>query len=123
MHNWLLAGPWYRQQSLGGGVVDRSQRPIIQKYASSDFASEIVKDPEHSLRFVGEDLINNDSLAPNEPVTPTTPGVSNNALKLFLGSHSRFYVVVCELHCDAPGYPNVDRNKVAEAGFVVDANR
>lgn len=119
MHNWLLAGPWYRRQSLGGGVAERSQRPIIQKYASSDFASEIIKDPEHSLRFVGEDFINNDNLATNDPVTPTTPGVTNNVLKLFLGSHSRFYVVVCELHCNAPGYPNVARDKVAEAGFVV----
>jgi len=119
VHNWLLAGPWYRQNSLGGGAVKRSQRPIIQKYASSDFATEIITDPEHSLRFVGEDFVNSDSLLPNDPVTPTTPGVAHNSLKLFLGSHSRFYVVVCELHCDAPGYPNVSRDKVAEAGFVV----
>lgn len=119
MHNWLLAGPWYRRQSLGGGVVQRSQRPIIQKYASSDFATEIISDPKRSLRFVGEDFVNNNALPPNDPVTPLTVGVANNSLKLFLDSHSRFYVVVCELHCDAPGYPNVSRNKVAEAGFVI----
>ncbi|MDX2418974.1 MAG: hypothetical protein QNK19_16070 [Xanthomonadales bacterium] len=119
MHNWLLAGPWYRQQSLGGGAAARSQRPIIQKYASSDFATEIITDPEHSLRFVGEDFVNNISLPPNDPVTPVTPGVGNNSLKLFLDSHSRFYVVVCELHCDAAGYPNVAREQVAEAGFVI----
>ncbi len=118
-HNWLLDGPWYRQQSLGGGAVSRSQRPIIQKYASSDFATEIITDPEHSLRFVGEDFVNNFSLPPNDPVTPSTPGVSNNSLKLFLDTHSRFYVVVCELHCDTAGYPDVDRKQVAEAGFVV----
>jgi hypothetical protein len=119
VHNWLLAGPWYRRQSLGGGAVQRSQRPIIQKYASSDFATEIISDPERSLRFVGEDFVNNNALAPNDPVAPLTAGVANNSLKLFLDSHSRFYVVVCELHCDAPGYPNVSRNKVAEAGFVI----
>jgi hypothetical protein len=27
--------------------------------------------------------------------------------------------LVCELHCDAPGFPNVDRKQVCEAGFVV----
>jgi hypothetical protein len=28
-------------------------------------------------------------------------------------------MVVCELHCDAAGFPSVDRNEVCEAGFVV----
>lgn len=39
--------------------------------------------------------------------------------KLFLPVHDRHYLVVCELHCDVPGFPAVDRRQVCQAGFVV----
>lgn len=39
--------------------------------------------------------------------------------KLFLPAHDRHYFVVCELHCDLPGLPGVDRAQVCQAGFVV----
>ena len=39
--------------------------------------------------------------------------------KIFLPTHSRFYLIVFELHCDRPGFPSVRRECVAQAGFVV----
>lgn len=39
--------------------------------------------------------------------------------KLFLPIHDRHYLVVCELHCDVPGFPSADRAEVCQAGFVV----
>src|SRR5213075_307178 len=39
--------------------------------------------------------------------------------KLYLATHKRFYLVVCELHCDTIGFPNAARTDACEAGFVV----
>ncbi|WLE98049.1 MAG: hypothetical protein QTN59_04255 [Candidatus Electrothrix communis] len=115
---WKLGGPWYRQESIGG-PAEHGSRPILQKYASADFVNRFLKEPQKSLKFIEEDFIdriNNNSIY--APVSPPTrqPG---DALKLFLDSHSRFYLVVCELHCQAPGSPPVARDQVCEAGFVV----
>src|SRR5207253_2258648 len=38
---------------------------------------------------------------------------------LFLDTHKRFYLVVCELHCDVAGLPNANPDEVCETGFVV----
>jgi hypothetical protein len=39
--------------------------------------------------------------------------------KIFLDTHKRFYLVVCQIHCDAPGFPRAVREDVCQAGFVV----
>ncbi|NOY61982.1 MAG: hypothetical protein GXP10_02300 [Gammaproteobacteria bacterium] len=120
-HNWTLVGPWYRETSLGGAPPPRSQRPIIQKYAADNFADAFIKEPQLSLRFTCEDFSNNSCSDPFIPVASTADGEGRHrgALKLFHGAHSRFYVVTCELHCDAAGFPSVAREQVCEAGFVV----
>ena len=69
------------------------------------------------------------NLLPRVPPIPLLKGkkqnLSNNLLKntgirkLFLDSHKRFYLVVCELHCDMPGFPSVNRDQVCEAGFAI----
>ncbi|QNM98653.1 hypothetical protein [Chitinimonas koreensis] len=65
------------------------------------------------------------------PVKPTdvTPAILKNLhrsrlvpsdlRKLYLPIHDRHYLVVCELHCDVPGFPSVARGEVCQAGFVV----
>lgn len=45
--------------------------------------------------------------------------VPSTLRKLYLPLHDRHYLVVCELHCDVPGFPSVARNEVCQAGFVV----
>lgn len=118
-HDWSLVGPWYRKDTIGGGAVKHSAKPILQKYASSDFANGFIKEPQKSLKFVGEDFVTSSALPLNDPVAPGDPRLSKNFLKLFLDTHSRFYLVVCELHCDRPGFPSTSRDKVANAGFVI----
>ncbi|MDO6710287.1 hypothetical protein Q4567_06110 [Aliiglaciecola sp. 2_MG-2023] len=123
-HPWKLVGPWYRPSSLGGYAVtktalNRFSAPIIQKYADANFANNLVNEPQHSLRFNSEDFVQPFSGDPNQVITPIERAQSHTPLKLYLDTHSRFYVVVCELHCDVAGFPQVERNKVCEAGFVV----
>lgn len=120
-HPWTLVGPWYRSHSLGGSVGNKASRPIVQKYAAADFVDRILAEPQQSLRFVAEDFVNPISWDRHALVNPQSAmlKLANEPLKLFLDTHSRFYLVVCELHCQAPGFPSVQRDKVCEAGFVV----
>ena len=65
---------------------------------------------------------------PDPPLDPKYPPPESVAKpgtvrKLFLDTHKRFYLVVCELHCDAPGFPSTTRDQVCEAGFVVRRRR
>jgi hypothetical protein len=65
---------------------------------------------------------------PNPPLDPKFPPPESIAKpgtvrKLFLDSHKRHYLVVCELHCDAPGFPTTTRDQVCEVGFVVRRRR
>jgi hypothetical protein len=124
-HPWQLVGPWYRWPTPGVPSTGRSSPPILQKYETSDFVNEFLKDPQHSLVF----LENVFEVTPRVPPLPLLNGrkqsFSDNMLlntgirKLFLDTHKRFYLMVCELHCDMAGFPTVDRGEVCEAGFVV----
>lgn len=116
-HPWALVGPWYRSDSIGGVPANgRSPRPILQKYAAPSFVDEFLKEPQRSLKFVAEDFLNKLSLDRFKLVTQDLP---SDQMKLFLDAHSRFYLVVCELHCLTAGFPSVQRDKVCQAGFVV----
>ena len=127
-HPWLLVGPWYRWPTPGVPSTGRVAAPVIQKYETADFVNEFLKNPQHSLAFLeAEDRVF--EVTPRVPPIPLLNGkrrsFSDNVMhntgirKLFLDSHKRFYLVVCELHCDAAGFPMVNRNQVCEAGFVV----
>ena len=118
-HPWKLTGPWYRGESIGGVAGGRHSAPIFQKYAASDFANRIVDEPQRSLKFVSEDFANRLTYDPNHVITRALRQQNPEHLKLFLDLHSRFYIVVCSLHCDVAGFPMVKRDQVCEAGFVV----
>jgi hypothetical protein len=120
-HDWLLIAPWYRWGRQG--VPARETRPELQKYETSDLVNVFLRDPQRSLKFGDEDLVATLSTPPPEsglkrrlagPVLSRT-----TTRKLFLDIHKRFYLVVCELHCDAPGLPNARAADVCEAGFVI----
>jgi hypothetical protein len=102
-HPWILTGPWYRWSDPCDPAVGRAARPVFQKFDGSDFVNGFLKDPQRSLKFL-------------DPEDLTAPG---GVRKLYLDGHKRFYLVVCELHCDLPGFPNASRDDVCEAGFVV----
>ncbi len=118
-HPWKLTGPWYRGDSVGGVMGGRNSVPIIQKYAASDFANRIVREPQQSLKFVSEDFVERLTSDPNQVITLPIRKKNHERLKLFLDLHSRFYIVVCSLQCDVAGFPKVSREQVCEAGFVV----
>lgn len=109
-HPWVLTGPWYRWADPQDANIGRQERPVFQKYDSSDLVNEFLADPQLSLKFV----------EPDDWVASTGSGGGTGSLrKLYLDTHKRFYLVVCELHCDLGGFPNASRDDVCEAGFVI----
>jgi|RhiMetdeSRZDD1v2_1073273.scaffolds.fasta_scaffold63859_3 hypothetical protein len=145
-HPWKLVAPWYRwQRQLDEeGLSPRQTRPVFQKFDQADFVKGFVRDPQHSLKFSDDvDRVFNVSLTdapappPKSPLagkftrlfvpTPASgPPVAKDATlvptgirKLYLATHKRHYVVVCELHCDAPGFPTVTPDQVCQTGFVI----
>lgn len=132
---------------LLGNSLPSAARPSIQKFDSADFVNAFLKDPQRSLRFNDDDLVvvyeqiaklTSGPLAgkfprlvsprgaPGEelPVPPAESVAKPGTMrKLFLDTHKRFYLVVCELHCDGPGFPNARRDEACEVGFVVRRRR
>jgi hypothetical protein len=127
-HTWKLVGPWYRWPRPGLPSAGRGSRPVFQKYDGPTFVAEFLKDPQHSLKFLDEDFVH--QVKPLSPLDPATYQNKPRRLsdlgyfptttrKLFLDTHKRFYLVVCELHCDTAGFPSVKRDEVCDAGFVI----
>ena len=150
-HPWTVTAPWYAWSLAGVPRAGRGTAPLIQKFASDDFVNQFIKDPQHSLVF--DDDIDQaytaqlvqaqpgqfaDKIAALFPSkadgTPFNTGdaisnlrksrlVGTGVRKLYLPSHARHYLVVCELHCDEPGLPAPARGSVCQAGFVVRRRR
>ncbi len=127
--DWMVVAPWWKWSDPSDPQVGRLTRPVFQKYETSDIANEFIKDPQHCLKFVAEDLVH--SLQPAPSIVQRTDGRKRrfseqiyapdgtNTRKVFLDTHKRFYLVVCELHCDAPMLPRAAPARVCQVGFVV----
>jgi hypothetical protein len=130
--DWMIVAPWW-QWTDPAAVPDlhagRLSRPVFQKYDSPKLVNDFLADPQRCLKFVDDDLVH-----ARRPALPIPLGSNKkprrlseeiyvpdgtNTRKIFLDTHKRFYLVVCEMHCDGPGFPKVARNKVCEAGFVI----
>jgi len=143
-HPWMLVAPWYRwqRQLAEESLTPRRTRPVFQKFDRSDFAKEFTRDPQRSLRFLGQvDRVYNVHSSPATKLggkfarlyapKPREPGkpksderlisslVPTGLRKLYLDIHKRYYLVVCELHCDAPGFPAVTPDQACQGGLVV----
>lgn len=103
-HPWLLLGPRYRWPDPDRLASGRTSAPALQAFASPGFVDEFLREPQRSLRDRSDDH-------------------EDGTRKLFLAGHRRFYIVACELHCNAPGLPPVTRDQVCEAGFVIRRHR
>jgi hypothetical protein len=139
-----LVAPWYywrRQISDEHSASSpRDTRPTFQKFKQSDFVPGFLPDPQHSLKFKDEvDRVysvnftdstvppgplagKNASLYPGDPDHPgqkKTTLVRGSLRKIFLDTHLRYYAIVCELHCDEPGFPSASASAVCQAGFVI----
>ncbi len=119
-HKWMIVAPGY---AIGSGKSARASVPIIQKYDTSDLVNAFLKDPTKSMAFDdaddGEDLVHRVQQSTRVNKFFNLDYVATRTRKLFLDTHKRFYLVVCEVHCDAFGFPRVDRDAICEAGFVV----
>ncbi len=124
--DWRLVAPWWKW----GAQEGRATGPALQKYDTSDFVTDFLANPQRSLVIDDVDDRVQKLVSKPAPVfggrlraladaelQPTT------TMKLFLPTHKRFYLVVCELHCEHAGFPNANRNEVCEAGFVVRRRR
>ena len=120
VHDWRLVAPWWHWPltSASNPADVRTSAPVFQKYDRPDAANALLEDPQRRLAFQPD----------SDQVATVSPGLTAFQLptrevgdlrKLYLDSHHRQYLVVCSLHCDAPGFPNVDRGTVCQAGFVV----
>lgn len=149
-HSWRLVGPWYRWPRPGLPEDGRVSRPAIQKFAGDDFIAEFLARPQRSLKYDERiDVVNNFDLVSNKSrlagrlagflrlgadgrPLDAAAGLSegyrarlapSTLRKLYQPAHDRHYLITCELHCDAPGFPRVDRRQVCQAGFVVRRRR
>lgn len=142
-HPWRLVGPWYywqRQIEAGAAANVRDTRPAFQKFDQSTFVDSFIQQPQHSLKFVDTIdqlfavdfidvpaaaslsksislFISKDSEGRLQPKQPRL--VARGLRKLFLATHKRYYAVVCQLHCDLPGFPSGMSDEPCQAGFVV----
>ncbi|MDX1997419.1 MAG: hypothetical protein SF066_06840 [Thermoanaerobaculia bacterium] len=120
-HPWLLTAPWYRWSAPGVPAAGRGSAPVIQKYGAPSFVTEFLAEPQKSLLWTEADQVHRVEVRNPRPKFSLSPlvRVPTDRRKLFLDIHSRFYLVVVELHCDQPGLPAVTRDQIASAGFVV----
>lgn len=138
-HALELVSPWYlwkdvqrRPDTPEENLLGRGSKPTFQKYDNGDMVNAFLKDPEGSLEWDPEDDVCSE-LADSDPkdkknrilftrmfkrlVTRKVDGAEQR--KLFLPNHNRFYLVVCEIHCDIPGFPSAKREDICEAFFVI----
>lgn len=122
-----LRAPWYvRERHDGPDLRDgRSLRPVIQKYDGPDFVTRVLADPRDSLVFTDDD-----HWSYPVPVTPsltakgrdrlaTSQLVRSKLRKLYQPAHDRFYLVVVEVFCDAPGLPRAGLHTNLEMTMVM----
>jgi len=126
--DWRLVAPWWRWQAQGGDP--RSTYPAFQKYDSSSFVTDFLANPQRCLRIDDTDdrvqkLVAKPAAMFGGRLRALSDSVlePTSTLKLFLPNHKRFYLVVCELHCERAGFPNADRTEACQAGFVVRRRR
>ncbi len=128
-HPWAIVAPWWKWPNPAKSMTGRLTRPEIQKYETSKLVDEFIKNPQHFLKWMDEDLVHVVQPAPAIPagLDGKPRRFSDLAYvidplrtrKIFLDTHKRFYLVVCQIHCDAPGFPRAARADVCQAGFVV----
>lgn len=128
-HPWAVVAPWWKWPDPASTAGGRLTRPELLKYETSKLVDEFIKNPQHSLRWMDEDLVHIVQTAAPIPLGSNGRPRRFSELeyvvdplrtrKIFLDTHKRFYLVVCQIHCDAPGFPRADQGNVCEAGFVV----
>jgi hypothetical protein len=103
--------------------------PALQKYDSSGLVRTFLQNPQRRLKFGKTDLVHVVAPAPAAPPSPDgKPRRFSDTIyvpddpptrKIFLETHKRFYLVVCQVNCDVASLPKAARERICEVGFVV----
>lgn len=147
--DWMIVAPWWQwtdPATIPEGTPvtpdpakGRLSKPVFQKYDSADLVATFLKDPQRCLTFVDDDLVHSVQARTGRSknldkklfrITASTKSDGTvvdqqylpdgtDTRKIFLATHKRFYLVVCDVRCDSPGFPKVARDKICRAGFVV----
>jgi hypothetical protein len=127
-HPLTVVAPWWKWGDPPSTQVGRASRPVLQKYDSSALITQFLENPQRCFKFGVKDLVHvieplpAIDPVPSQPVrfSDTTYALADPEVrKLFLDTHKRFYLVVCQVNCDAPGFPKVSRDRICQSGFVV----
>ncbi len=115
-HPWMLVAPWWHWPSQTGH--GRTSHPALQKYETSDLVNTFLADPQLRLKFLHhvDEVV---AITPASSPLASPIRKPTGVRKLYLDTHHRHYLVTCELHCDATGFPPVTRDQVCQAGFVI----
>jgi hypothetical protein len=129
-HPYALRAPWYVRERDCFTLRDpRALRPAIQMYDTDDFVDRVLEDPRDSLKFDDE---GDDVWSYPVAVTPKGHGRArfvthvlcrSRLRKLYQPTHDRFYLVIVELFCDAPGLPRAGEALDIEVGMVLRRRR
>ena len=124
--DWTLVAPWWKWGSPTDPRKGRLTRPVFQKYDSPMLVNDFLKDPQRCLKFIDDDVVHFANYTGKLPPTGATRLSEYEYVKdplstrkIFLDTHKRHYLVVCSIHCDAPGFPKAARDRICEVGFVV----
>jgi hypothetical protein len=113
-HTWLLVAPPFAWAN-----VRRKSAPALLKYDTSDLVNQFIKKPDGFLPFDTDDQVHR-VVSRRGKFRFFTLGLAlTDTRRLYQNVHKRFYLVLFDLRCDAPGYPRVKRDAVCEAGFVI----
>jgi hypothetical protein len=115
-HPWMLVAPWWHWPSQTGH--GRTSHPALQKYETPDLVNTFLADPQLRLQFL-DDLDEVVTVSKPASVLSQPTRTATGIRKLYLDTHHRHYLITCELHCDATGFPPVTRDQVCQAGFVI----
>ncbi|MEO8220347.1 MAG: hypothetical protein ABI563_06145 [Specibacter sp.] len=125
---FVLRSPWYvREREPAFGLRDRrALRPQIQMYDNPAFVkNQLMADPRDSLKATVDDfwsypVPNTPSLnAKGRERLATSKLVHTKLRKLYQPTHERFYAVVVEVFCDAPGLPRAGSHDDIEVRMVM----
>jgi len=126
-HDFLVIAPWWKWGEPPDPGKGRVSAPVFQKYDSSDLVNTFIKDPQRALKFGRTDWVHVPTPADKAPPSAKPLRFSDTVYapaepptrKLFLDTHKRFYLVVCQVSCDMPGLPRASRDKICQVRFVV----
>jgi hypothetical protein len=132
VHRVALRAPWYADIR---SKVDRfdptlGSRPVLQKYDDDDFVDRLLADPTDSLPFDPVDDVWSYPVPLPEKHSgegrlkfSTHRTICTGMRKLYQPSHDRFYLIVVELFCDAPGLPRLSLDEDVAVSLVIRRRR